>query len=279
MSRLLRRRFVKLADRGTFSVRTAGSDNAPAVVLLHGLGASADLNWSAAMPALSRDFFVVAPDIRGHGETTSPGRFTLEDAADDVFEIMDALSLDPYTVIGYSMGGAIAQVMGRRHSERLHGLVLCATSDSFRRTWRERVMFAAASPARLAARAMPDQARQTPRRIVARLVDGSCPETLEPSHLDVGRVLEAAVALGAFDAHEWISGVDVPSAVVVHLHDQLVPAERQFALARALPRATVHPFEGDHFGVVKRPEVFVSTLQAALRSVQRQTCVPTTCAG
>ena len=279
MSLPLRRRFVKVADRGTFCVRTAGPENAPAVVLLHGLGASADLNWSAAIPALSREFCVVAPDIRGHGETTSPGRFTLEDAADDVAALMDALSLDSYTVIGYSMGGAIAQVMGRRHADRLRGLVLCATSGTFRRTWRERVMFAAASPARLAARAMPDQVGQTARRIVARLVDGSCPETVEQGHPDIGRILEATVALGAFDARDWITRIAVPSAVVVHLRDRLVPAERQFALARALPQATVHPFDCDHFGVVKRPEVFVSTLQAALRSVQRRTCAPTTCAG
>jgi hypothetical protein len=38
----------------------------------------------------------------------------------------------------------------------------------------------------------------------------------------------------------------------------------------------VHPFDGDHFGVVKKPQIFDATLQAALRSVQRRTCVPAT---
>jgi pimeloyl-ACP methyl ester carboxylesterase len=265
-------RFVNLAGRGSFLVRTAGPENAPVVMLLHGLGATADLNWSAAISALGRDFRVVALDIRGHGDTTTSERFTLEDAADDVVALADALSLDSFIVVGYSMGGAIAQLVGRRHAERVRGLVLCATRAAFRQTWRERVMFAALPPTRLAARVMPGIAQQTARGFVARLVDGSCGGGAEAGRaLDVGSVLEGAAALGAFDARDWITRVDVPCAVIVHLRDQLVPPDRQFALAHALPQATVHPFDSDHFGVIRRPEMFALTLRAAFRSVLRQT--------
>jgi pimeloyl-ACP methyl ester carboxylesterase len=281
MSRLPATQFINLVDRGSFLVRTAGPENAPAVVLLHGLGASAELNWSSVIPALSRDFRVVAPDIRGHGDTRTAERFDLEDAADDVVALADALSLDSFIVVGYSMGGAIAQLVCRDHGDRVQGLVLCATSRTFRQTWREHVMFAALPPARLAAWALPDDVvRATVRRVVARVVDGACDEAFDSGRaLNVGSVLEATVALGAFDSRGWIDHLDVPSGVVVHLRDQLVPTGRQFALAHAMPQATVHPFDGDHFGVVKQPQVFVSTLQAALRSVQRRTCVPIALAG
>jgi pimeloyl-ACP methyl ester carboxylesterase len=242
------------------------------VVLLHGLGASAELNWSGVMNALGPGVRVVAPDIRGHGETTTRERFTLEDAADDVVAVADALSLDEFIVVGYSMGGAIAQLVCHRHGARVRGLVLCATSRAFRQNWRERLMFATLPSLRCAASTVPDDLAQAAAlRVVARFTDGACNAAIDPGRaVDIGKVLEAARALGSFDSRDWVAGVDLPCSVVVHLRDQLVPTPRQFALAHALPQATVHPFDGDHFGVVKKPAAYISTLQAAVRSVERR---------
>src|SRR5579864_1557727 len=59
---------LELPGGGTAFVRTAkGPAGAPTVVLLHGLMATADLNWSLAIPVLAARFNVVAPDMRGHG--------------------------------------------------------------------------------------------------------------------------------------------------------------------------------------------------------------------
>jgi hypothetical protein len=59
---------------------------------------------------------------------------------------------------------------------------------------------------------------------------------------------------------------------LVHARDQLVPPALQFALARALPGALIHPVDGDHFAVVKRPETYVGTLMRALRDVYQRSC-------
>ena len=124
--KILPDRTVHLAERGSFFVRVSDTAlDGTAVVLLHGLGATADLNWSAALPALSGSFRVVAPDLRGHGDAAAYGPFTLEDAADDIAALIDALALGPAIVVGYSMGGAIAQLVCRRHPGTVRGLVLC----------------------------------------------------------------------------------------------------------------------------------------------------------
>ena len=77
-------RRMRLPGAPSLFVRdSAPSPSAPAVVLLHGLGASADLNWCTSIPALSRGFRE-APDLYGHGQWASTsGRFTFE-AADHV---------------------------------------------------------------------------------------------------------------------------------------------------------------------------------------------------
>ena len=122
-------RVVELPGRGSTFIREAGSSAAPALVLLHGLTASADLNWFTAYNQLARRYRVIALDQRGHGRGIRlRGRpFRLEDCADDVAALADALEIERFVPVGYSMGGAVAQLVVKRHPARANGLVLCAT--------------------------------------------------------------------------------------------------------------------------------------------------------
>jgi 3-oxoadipate enol-lactonase len=118
----------------TWTWQTQGPPQAPAVLLLHGWMATAALNWYGSLEFLGRSFRAVAPDLRGHGrEGCGAPPFTVEGCADDLAALIDELSISPAIVVGYSMGGAIAQVLARRHREVVQGLVLCATAASFAR--------------------------------------------------------------------------------------------------------------------------------------------------
>src|SRR5438874_11869328 len=89
-------RHLELPGRGTTFVRDlAGPPGAPTLILLHGLGATADLNWFPAFDTLGRRFRVLALDHRGHGQGIRVGaRFRLGDCADDVAAVADALGVD-----------------------------------------------------------------------------------------------------------------------------------------------------------------------------------------
>ena len=52
---------------------------------------------------------------------------------------MDVLGIESAIMVGYSMGGPVAQLMWKRHPEKVDGLVLCATSHSFVPGVRERL--------------------------------------------------------------------------------------------------------------------------------------------
>ncbi len=106
----------------------------PAILLLHGWMATAALNWYGSLGYLGRYFHAVAPDLRGHGrEGRGAPPFTVEGCADDLAALIRELSLGQVIVVGYSMGGAIAQMLARRHRDVVRGLVLCATAASFAR--------------------------------------------------------------------------------------------------------------------------------------------------
>jgi hypothetical protein len=137
------------------------------------------------------------------------------------------------------------------------------------------VLFAALPPVRRASRWIPDGAARAAGRLLAdRLVAKHSVHGLadQVGKFDVRHVLDAALALANYRSHDWIGAIDVPSAVLVHLRDCLVPAHRQFALARSLPGAVVYLVEGDHFAVVNEPHMFASTLITAVRDVHGRSC-------
>src|SRR6476659_4039998 len=109
----------------------ASADNPP-VILLHGVGMTADLNWGATYADLCRHFRVVAPDLPGHGRGIRPWpKFSLEKCADHMVALADWLGIDKFIACGYSMGSLVAQLIWRRHPHRVSALVLGATSRNF----------------------------------------------------------------------------------------------------------------------------------------------------
>ena len=106
-----------------------GPAGAPTLLLLHGWTASADLNWFPEYGPLAERWSVLAIDHRGHGRgIRSDDRFRLADCADDAAAACAELGIDRVIAVGYSMGGAIAQLLWHRHRDLVAGLVFCATS-------------------------------------------------------------------------------------------------------------------------------------------------------
>ena len=75
------------------------------------------------------DVSVIAPDLRGHGESAAPrGVYTMEAMAGDVIELLDALQItEPIVLGGLSMGGYVALALIARDPERVRGLMLIDT--------------------------------------------------------------------------------------------------------------------------------------------------------
>ncbi len=98
------------------------------VVLIHGLSEERSV-WSRQEPFLSRSLNVVSYDVRGFG--TSPvgaGLGTVGQMADDLAQILSAQSTGPVWLLGFSMGGVIAQRFALDFPQLVKGLVLVASS-------------------------------------------------------------------------------------------------------------------------------------------------------
>ncbi|MBM1145325.1 alpha/beta fold hydrolase [Alcanivorax sp. ZXX171] len=120
-------RRVETEDGLNWHVLTSDGDrDAPVVVLIHGFGADAR-NWVHFANEVEGDYYLVVPDLPGHGQTTprtTDMDYDISTQAERLFTLLDTLDVDRFHVAGNSMGGAIAIEMARRQPDRLLSLGL-----------------------------------------------------------------------------------------------------------------------------------------------------------
>lgn len=265
---------IELGHHGKTTVRDIpGPPGATAVLLLHGLGATARLNWGPSFRPLSQHFRVLAVDHRGHGRGLRTRRFRLEECADDAVAAARARGALPFIAVGYSMGGPIASLAWRRHPDEVAGLVLCATARHFMPRRVARLARLALPTASAFARLAPSLAHEKLlQRMLTRIEHPELRDRVyrEFAGHDPASVIDATRALSGFSSHDWIGDVDVPTAVVVTTRDELVPPDRQRKLAASIPGAEVFQVEGDHAACVAGADRFVPALVEACRSIERR---------
>jgi pimeloyl-ACP methyl ester carboxylesterase len=268
-------RFVELPGGRTYVTDVPGpTPDAPTVVLLHALVTTGTLAWYPVLADLAQSYRVVAFDQRWHGRGIRSPRFRLEDCADDVAAVLDALGVHQAVAVGYSMGGAVAQLFWRRHPQRTRGLVLCSTTRNFRCARRERVFFpllsAAMVPLSPYARARVERYAST----VPELPELDCSDELwggrEFRSTSAWSMPEVLAELGRFNSAPWVGQVDVPTSVVVTERDRAIPLRRQLRLAQEIPGAEVFRVPFGHAALVLGADLFRPQLLDAVASVVRR---------
>ncbi|MDA8393025.1 MAG: alpha/beta hydrolase [Actinomycetota bacterium] len=261
---------------GTGLVRQVeGPAGAPVVLLLHGWATTSDVTWGHCYEALAEHYGVLAMDLRGHGKGPPARRLTLEQCADDARSVLDQLAGERTDIAaGYSMGGAIAQLMAKRHPGSVAALVLCVTAarffpDTAAVTARRYAIRAAESllkgvPQRWRSRLFERQVRRVAQRRQRVLDDWSYGQICSG---DLAAVAGAAAALRSFDSRPWLQGMELPAAIVTATEDRVLPPDAQQTLGRLLPRAAMTRVQGGHDVCVSAPEAFCKALLEACRSV------------
>lgn len=270
--------YVDLPGRGSAYVVDTGAPHkdAPTLLLFHGLATTAHLTWFSTIDHLRQDHRVVMFDQRWHGRGIMSETFDLGDCADDGAAILDHLGVDQVIAVGYSMGGALAQVFWNRHPERVEGLLLASTAMSWKSNRGDRMFYPILNFVNTKmhsgnhSRVSTHSAARSPHPCAdSDMSTFAWGEFRATSAWSMPVVLGA---LGDFDATEWMKDVTVPAAVVVTAKDHAIPAPRQRFMAATIPGAKVFESPGGHASVVFDVErwrpVFLSAVADVVRRVR-----------
>ncbi|HSJ27904.1 MAG TPA: alpha/beta hydrolase [Acidimicrobiia bacterium] len=240
-------RTVFVGDR-EFVVRQTGPEDAPDIVLIHGLGGSALTEWYEVGPLLAERFRVTLIEHRNHGSAARfVGRYDIDDLADDTAGVLTAAGVDRATVVGYSMGGTIAQALAHRHPRLADRLVLIGTFAAHPRSWRvarQIGTYVVRAWERLTGLGTPEV--RAGYLILTGAVEKRYARWMweETHRRDVDGGAAASLALMRYDASGWLSSIDVPTLIVVPTRDQLVPTRWQYDMGSMIPGARIVDIAG-----------------------------------
>ena len=245
---------------------TAGRPWRPSLVLTHSLGSDHRM-WEPQVQALKEQYYIVAIDNIGHGESGVPtGDYSVADMAAGVLAVADAEELGRFHYCGLSVGGITGQWLGVHHAERLVSLTLSNTAAKIGapELWNERIEIArsqgmaALVDGVIARWFSPDFAERTPNRFA--LARGTFLAT------DPNGYAGVCAALRDADLRDVVGSIAVPTMVIGGADDQATPIEQARWLHSQIDGSRLVELDAAHLSNLDREQEFTSALEAFLAS-------------
>lgn len=205
--------------------------------------------WYCQMPALSKEFKVIAFDNRGAGRSDKPDMdYSIRLFADDTACLMDALGIHNAHVLGVSMGGYIAQELALNYPGKVNSLILGCTSCGGKRTIlmsEERIKKFTANEG------------LTPAEILSKDMDIYFSDSFIMKNPDKVQMfidislryyqpadafLRQFAACQKHDTSGRLGGLKLPVLIMTGDDDPLVPSKNSFILKELLPQAELYLF-------------------------------------
>ena len=230
----------------------------PPLVLLHGATSVGRSDFAAQVPLFARAFQLFLPDARGHGGTRwdATGGFRYDWLVDDLAAFVDALGLQTFHLVGFSMGAMTGLQYAARSSDRLRTLTVVGitTQREPRLSVGRRLM----DPAR-ADREEPAWVAELGRRHDAGQGAGAWRRLLP--------AIAADIAVQPLLTPRDLRRIEAPTLVVCGDRDPFVPVDHAWGIKRQLPdgRLLVVPDCG-HEVMSRKPSLFNEALAGFFRS-------------
>ena len=267
-------------DGATIAYSAWGRRDGTPVLMIQGLGID-HRGWGLQRGAFGRRHRCVAPDNRGTGHSDAPpGPYDLMQMASDAIAVLDAEKIERAHIVGASMGGVIAQVIGVLHPESVRSLTLACTACRHH-DWRRELLteWASAVDDRGMNGLMDDAMRwmigpRIQRRfgvfvnVLARALIQTKPHAF---------VAQVDAILAASDELRFaLSNISAPTLVVTGSQDTLTPLGDAEELAELIPTSRLYVMRGAAHGLMaEAPNAFNDVVLAFLDEIDAANAVAT----
>lgn len=252
---------------GDLQLNVVEQGSGPPLLLVHGFPLDHSM-WSGQIADLSKDFRVIAPDLRGFGQSeVTRGSVTMQQYADDLAKLLDALEVkEPVAFCGLSMGGYIAWQFFARHRQKLGKLIVAdsravADNEKAAAGRKETADKVEKEGSKLVADSM------LPKLFPAREIERSASfvKATEAVMLAAPPAGVAAALRGMAERPDFTSElakIDVPTLILCGAEDAIAPPAEMEGIAKAIPGAGYVAIAGaGHMAPLEKP----AEVSAAIR--------------
>ncbi|MCO7125319.1 alpha/beta hydrolase [Sporolactobacillus shoreicorticis] len=231
-------------------------DGNPSILLIHGV-TSSHFAFDREFAWMNKEHLVIRYDLRGHGESSKPENYTLDDHIHDGIELITQLGLRNVILLGESLGSYVAQGIATRRPDLLSKLILVVPTahgegSSFGNLQREHAHELVGKTSEEAFRILSSYVIHTPSR-----VDPIVAQTLQYDHLTPIQKKAATKSITRFDFRAELSKIKLPALVISGKFDILNPPGFGREVADLIPDAQFIEFENEgHMLRLENPERF-----------------------
>jgi 3-oxoadipate enol-lactonase len=244
----------------------------PPLLLVHGFPLDRTL-WLAQTHSLADAARVIAPDLRGCGESGMPsGTVTMDAYAGDLNALLDSLGIQSAIIGGLSMGGYIAFAFYRQYPQRVRGLILADTraqpdSAEGKKGRDENIALVREKGAgAIADKMLPKML--TPKTLEARPEVANAVRSLMARQPVKGIVAQLSALRDRPDSTPTLAQIKVPTLVVVGAEDTLTPPKDSEMMRDAIRGARLVTIPGAaHLSNYEQPQTFDSAVREFVKSL------------
>jgi pimeloyl-ACP methyl ester carboxylesterase len=232
----------------------------PPILFIHSLGTNSYL-YRAQIEVLKNKYRCIAPDCRGHGNSSYNGLFTVEDAANDHKALLDTLNISSCHIIGLSMGGPILLNLISRWPEIAQSVVIADSFARIRPGGEDRIYATQEAVAYLSMQEFGSQYAGD------RLMPTTPIEKLDELALEIAKCpskayVDTVRAIFTYDASSDLDNVKVSALILVGDNDDATPiAESEFIKAGIPGSKLVTIPNAGHLSTIDSPEAFTHELE------------------
>ena len=257
------------------------------LILLHGAWASHKW-WRWQVPELSRHYRVIAPDLRGHGQSTPLHQsYSIEGYAQDLESFRQSIGVAEAVLIGWSMGGSVALQYCLNHPTKVNGLVLIATRGhrNLKVKLRARLiylqarlnlMMALSQPRKYdrIARHFPSPGSESIKKQVKHMLSPAASQEVfnwvmaDLTENPRNNFFEVLKSLWNWEAGKRLKRINAPTLIMVGEHDTWTPPHFSRLIHQAIPESkSIILKNTGHCLALEKPEVVNQEILSFLKSI------------
>jgi pimeloyl-ACP methyl ester carboxylesterase len=263
---------MPVSQQGT-AYEVSGPEDAPVVVLIHGLGMNRQITWGSIVPVLADRYRVVSYDLVGHGQSRLPDeKPSLRSLGRQLVGLLDELNIAAAALVGFSLGGMINRRVAMDHPDRVSALVIL-NSPHERSPEQQQLV--------------EQRARDTGAGGPAATIDATLArwftEVFRRDHSDVVEAVRNVVlandhenyalhrqvlAEGVVELIRPVPAISHPALVMTCENDSGSNPEMSYAIAGEIDGAETIIVPGlQHLGLIERPDQFARPVKAFVDGV------------